>query len=243
MASSCPACGSSAEYTTETVEVLRGSCAACGGAFSIVKTPASGAVVPIVAPEGAGVGAIVEETEEESSGPALACPACGSSMDVEVASPTVLEATCGSCGEELRFVASTGREEAPERRGPRRGRMEREPAPRDGTMPARPCRNCGGPLSFTTQEDGGVLGECASCGNRFSLPPRRDRDGGRSFGRGGPGGRGPPSRGRFDRRGGPPRGGDRPRGPGGFRRYERRPRSDDDDDDRRDRRRRRSDDR
>ena len=83
---------------------------------------------------------------------------------------------------------------------------------------SRPCRQCGAPLRFTTNEEGLLVGECEACGNRFTLPPRTEggrREGG--FGRDDRGSRG--------RRFGPPSGrskGGRSYAPRGrsFRRYD-----------------------
>jgi putative hemolysin len=253
MARSCPSCGADADFSVEAVELLRSHCASCGGSFTIVREREGAAGAPAASGDRVPAGATppVEGEVPGIPGFELACASCGEPMFVTVASPTMIEARCTGCDAELKFVASTGRER-PMRE--ERGGRGRPSAPMGA---ARPCRECGGPLSFSTEADGTVVGSCASCGNRFSLPARREpRDGDRGgygrgggFGRGGPGRR--PSygagRGRFDRgagrsdRGPPGRFGPRrDAGQGApFRRFDRRERrSDDDDDDRRDRRRR-----
>ena len=161
---------------------------------------------------------------------------CDGSLALQAVGGDRLVGVCSECGEEFTFRLFD--REAEEERPARRERPASRPrfdrgGGGDSAPPSRPCRQCGGALSFETGEDGTVTGHCASCGNTFSLAPRSDR-GGRS---GGGGGRyGPP-------RGGGRGGGFRPGGyrgrpsGGGFRRRE----SDDDSDDRRRRRFRRDD--
>ena len=70
------------------------------------------------------------------------------------------------------------------RRGaPSEGGPMRSAGPR-----ARPCRECGAPLRFSTGPDGAISGECDACGNKFTLPPKREGFRG--------GSRGPPFRNR-----------------------------------------------
>lgn len=134
---------------------------------------------------------------------------CDGTITLELAAPDRLVGVCDDCGEELAFVLSTGGEvdeersertddrtdDRPRPRGPRpeRGGFRDRGPPRDGP-PTRPCRQCGGALSFETADDGTVTGHCASCGNTFTLPRRREGerryDGGRGGDRGGGGYRG-----------------------------------------------------
>lgn len=204
MAHSCPDCGHDVELHDRTARVRTGNCGGCGLVLTYLAE--GGAPVPA---EG---GSTPSETAEPGAAPlpALSCPSCGGTLELTVGEGGDLAAACDDCDEEFTYRCIKVGEEpaaeapegpAPERRGGRR--FERAPPrsfDRDGGEGprARPCRQCGAPLTFTTLPDGGVEGSCASCGNRFSLPPRRDR-----FGddRGGGGRR------RF---GGPPRGGGRP---------------------------------
>lgn len=198
MAHSCPSCGASSEFTSETSRVLRGTCSSCGGTFMILEGTA-GSEAPAGPSGAAGAPEAEGRTATPPVGPTVTCNSCGENMALRATSPSSLEATCAGCGEIVRYVVARARRWEGEE-GPSRGeRPMRRGAPGPGgPSAARPCRECGGPLSFTTDEDGTVTGQCASCGNRFTLPARRE------------GGRGPPG----------PRGGFRggPRGrPGGFR--------------------------
>jgi hypothetical protein len=231
MASSCPDCGSAVEYTDREVRLRTGTCAACSHEFTFV----AGTTIEIGEP--------LKPGETPSRGapaapavPGPECADCGTPLVFRARSDGSLEASCEECESTTLFVPSSQAEE----RRPSRGRPPRED--RESSMGpglrGRPCRQCGAPLRFTTNDEGSLVGECDSCGNKFTLPPREFSGGGRSSDRrpGRPGGS----------RYGPPRG--RPsynRGPGG---YNRRPRpygrdrreSDDDDEDNRRRRRRSS---
>ena len=235
----CPDCGAKTTFVEQSVRVVRGNCAACGGTFTVLRqpTPTGGAAG---ADEGADAGGAVAVAP--ATGPA--CGVCGTPMSLRSTSESALEAQCPSCEATFSYVLATapGSAPPPERFAPaRRGRPPERG--RFAGPSARPCRECGGPLSFSTDESGNVTGECGSCGNRFTLPPRREfrRDGDDRGDRGGGGRPFPP---RF-RRTGPWTGrrtGDRPssysnRG-GGYRPRDRR-RDDDGDDDDAARRRRR----
>jgi translation initiation factor IF-2 len=192
-----------------------------------------------------------EETEAPSgiSMPHPGDSDCDGSLALQAVGGDRLVGTCSECGEEFTFrlfdraaqeERATDDDRPPRReRGPPRPRFDRGGGG-DSAPPSRPCRQCGGALSFETGEDGTVTGHCASCGNTFSLAPRADR-GGRSSGGGGGGRYGPP---RGGGRGGGGGGGFRPGGfrgrpsGGGFRRRES---NGDDSDDRRRRRFRRDD--
>ena len=196
------------------------------------------------------------------------CPLCGSEAEyAETAGPVAL-GRCAGCGGVFTVITGLSGTLAPgatpepngdsatvaapdgDRPEPMRARRPDGPRwtnrddsrgpPRDAPR-SRPCRECGGQLTFSTGPDGAIVGECASCGNRFSLPPRRDGDRG-GYGGGGYGGRSYSGR----RPGFRPGGGGRPpwgrSGGGGGRPFNRRPRSDGDEGDRRPRRRRPRDD-
>jgi DNA-directed RNA polymerase subunit M/transcription elongation factor TFIIS len=226
--SSCPECGAEIAYSVEEARVLTGTCEACHHVTTLLQ----GSV-----PLGSGsTGPKDEEGAAPSAAvPGLECSECGGTLTVEAAADGSIEVACPECETLARFVPEErARASRPERfRGPEP--PERGGTPRGGALHARPCRQCGAPLTFTTDENGQLTGECAACGNRFTLPPRRD-----DF-RGGGGGRGGPDRyrsrspGRYDR---PSRG--RPPGGPGYRRGPYRPRDrggNDGDDDRRRRRR------
>lgn len=238
----CPDCGGEAALTETDVRVLRGACSACGHAFTVLReleptdrsAPAGPSPTPAGrTPEGA-------PSAVATGGPS--CGVCSAAMTVRTVSETSLEAHCASCGTSFTYVLTTVPLGAPREegrlgpRGPRRG-----PSAVPG---GRPCRECGGPIRFSTDEQGNTSGECTSCGNRFTLPPRREFGGG---GRGGrPDARGPRRSfspgfrppGRWPRQAD----GDRPRRFPSARppfRRERRPREAEDDDESFDRRRRR----
>ncbi|MGP8078121.1 MAG: hypothetical protein ACLQD8_03800 [Thermoplasmata archaeon] len=234
MPNTCPDCGASVEFSAATARVLHGDCSGCGHAFTILE-----GMPPIPPGQPA---AQPDEGAEGAAPDAPACGSCGASLTVRAASDTTLEAVCTACSSHFSYTLAT----APlEREPPRKARRFEPVSEERGGFerpPSRPCRECGGALQFTTTAEGLVTGECAQCGNRFTLPPRRE-DGGR-------GGRPPfrrPGGGGFRPRygsggGGYSRGGGRggpPRSEGGSRPYRRREAPRDDDDDDSDRRRRR----
>jgi hypothetical protein len=235
MTNSCPDCGATVEFSASTARVLHGDCSGCGHAFTILEgLPAIPQALASAAEEG--------EAAASPEGPA--CGSCGEVMVVRTASDTTLDAVCSGCGSHFSYALAT----APAEREPARRPRRFEPVERErggferDRPPSRPCRECGGALQFSTGEDGMVTGECAQCGNRFTLPPRRE-GGGRDGGR--PPFRRPGGAGGFRPRyggggGGYSRGGER-RGPprSGGSSFRRRPPRDDDDDDGADRRRRR----
>lgn len=199
MTNNCPDCGASMELEQREVRLRTGVCPSCSKEFAFVEgtTVASRLATPPsnAAEEGEGTTAVVAEGGPE-------CEECGSPLQFREGHHGAIEAVCAECETTTVFV-----------RKPEGRFADRERPPRsEGQGPrARPCRQCGAPLRFSTGDDGMVVGECDSCGNRFTLPPRPGGGGGgRSFGRRdfrqGPGGR-PPYRGR---------GGDRP-----FRRVDR----------------------
>lgn len=202
MSISCPACGGSVDLAERPLPVLNGVCPNCSREVFLL---APGGPVPRPT---AAEGATSEEAESEAPAAAagLSIPHPGDDCDGNIlltaGGPDRLTGTCDDCGEEFTFVLSGG-EEAEEEERPMRRPAPRFRAPRemergggrfDQERPARPCRQCGGPLTFETGEDGTVTGRCSSCGNTFTLPRRRegrggdrgDRDRRPSYGRGGP---------------------------------------------------------
>jgi DNA-directed RNA polymerase subunit M/transcription elongation factor TFIIS len=244
MSSHCPSCGSEVEVTPRAIEIEAGTCPGCSRAFLLLPPNAdltTSVVSSVPGTEPAG-----DDDEEELS---AVCAECGGTLVLAVDGENALNATCDDCNTVFRLV----RADAPERPAPRRmedaperpsrsrdsDRGDDRPSPRrefDSAGPpsrARPCRKCGGPIVFSDGEDGGMVGTCQSCGNRFSLRPRTDGGGSRDRGfSSGPRSRGPPPW----KSGGGSGGGYRGGGGG-----TRRPRSDSYGDDERPRRRRRDD--
>ncbi|MCI4346361.1 MAG: hypothetical protein L3K07_06365, partial [Thermoplasmata archaeon] len=177
----CPSCGTTLEYERSPAELETATCATCERQFTLV-TP------------GAGPATLVSEsTEEPAAAPGVVgpeCEECGEPMQVEFKGASKVSLTCEDCARTVTLVPSDGvaaapprferieRSERPERREEGRG------APR--ATASRPCRQCGAPLRFSTDDDGNTVGECESCGNRFTLPPREGGGrGGGSFRKGG----------------------------------------------------------
>lgn len=225
MATACPDCGADVELADRLVHLKAGTCAGCGHRLTVVSEEVGpgapqeeGPAASLESPATGG-GAEVEEVVVETGPP---CPSCGGVLELSAGEDRRLTAVCSDCDSEFTYVLQTEKDERP----PRRESRERDGGDfRQEGPAARPCRKCGEPLRFSTNPDGTVTGICDSCGNRFTLPPRRtdrrdDRRGGgyRSGGdRGGPRaggwrrggrsdsgypsrGRGPPSRGRPQRR-------------------------------------------
>jgi hypothetical protein len=229
MASTCPDCGTAIEFEAHPVTRLTGTCSGCGHLWTAYRldegrpsSPGDGA--PRNLEEVAEGGAMEDEDDVVVPVEGPPCPSCGASLTFRAGSGPGVEATCAGCGAVTQYVpAGLTPREPPARHG----RSDDRPVgPGFRPANARPCRECGGALQFTTAPDGTISGECRSCGNRFTLPPRRESRGGWGPrpGRFSPGG----GRGRFPSRGG---GGSRPYGRpsgGGYR--DRRPRDDDEDD-------------
>jgi DNA-directed RNA polymerase subunit RPC12/RpoP len=203
MTSSCPDCGEEVEFAEREVHLRTGTCAACGHEFTLV----AGAQMTVPEATGAPRGPEAEAaTPRPEGGPE--CADCGRPLRFEAHPDGSLEARCDECETSAMFVPQSEERPAPSERAERR--FSRGPP---GETRSRPCRQCGAPLRFSTNEEGLLVGECESCGNRFTLPPRAG--GGRgappfSSGRPGGGRYGPP-RGRGPWRGGPPAGGRRRR--------------------------------
>ncbi len=210
MPRSCPDCGAAIELAEQPTVLLTGNCSSCGKAVTVV---AGAQVTPGTAgsPPGGEEGGS-ERPTARGAGPE--CPQCGGPLSVELEGRR-LTLSCDSCDTTLEFSqrgAPDGSEERSVGRGFDRGRGGEGPAgPRRPT--SRPCRQCGAPLRFFTDENGLLTGECDSCGNRFTLPPRREPRGGDRFDR-------PPPKGRPRKEFGGARG---YRYGGGARRTDRRP--------------------
>lgn len=208
MSGSCPDCGADVEFTSRPAQLRTGACSACGHAFALFEDPTGtspGAVSGLIA---ASAPAAAPPAPAEATAGAIPCPQCEGPLTLSARGEGRIVGVCADCEVETVFTIEAGEEEAEETR-PRRappsrprftpGGPDRGEAPR-----SRPCRECGAPLRFSTNPDGTVQGECTSCGNRFTLPPRTyDRGGGGGF------------RGRFGPRGGSDRGGGFQRGSGG----------------------------
>ncbi len=230
MPNSCPECGASVEFSSRNRVVLEGSCESCGGSFTVLGGSGTAAVGEPA--EAGGGGAPSSRGETVWRGPTPTCATCGGTLYYQP-SRDGIESVCVGCGRTSVFRAegSIGRDPrgSRDRGSPGRDASDRMEA---GPPRGRPCRECGGPLRFSTGPDGAITGECGSCGNRFTLPPRDNFGGGRRAGPPGRFSRGPPRYGR-----GPPRNSYR-RPSGG--RFDRRGSRDDNDDDEPPRRRRRS---
>jgi hypothetical protein len=189
------------EYEARSAYVLTGNCGQCGHQLTILQdggAPPSDASAPV--PDAAGGGSSEARRTWKASAPADGppCQACGAPLTFRSSGGPGIEATCTGCGAVSSFVpAGMVDRESPRMRAPRPDRPD-DSGPGFRSSNARPCRECGGPLRFSTAPDGTISGECGSCGNRFTLPPRREFGGDRGDRGGGGGGR------RFDR--GPPRG-------------------------------------
>jgi hypothetical protein len=200
MARSCPECGGAVEYQSRSVEVLEGACAACGRAVVVLPSAASGASA---AERAAASSAAPPAPCWECGGPLTLTILPGPAIDAhcDACDTTTRLAIVPSGGgsfrsEEGRPEESEEEEEDEEGAGeesPRPGRaLPRGPRgrpPRGPERPrfggggeersfrpnARPCRQCGGPLDFDTNEDGSVTGRCRSCGNTFTMRPREEQ--------------------------------------------------------------------
>lgn len=198
------------ELEQREVRLRTGVCPQCAKEFAFVEgTTVSSRLGSPPSPAAGESEGITEGREKTPGGPE--CDECGSPLSFREGPHGSLEVMCDECETTTVFV--------PKSELPRPARER--PSRLDDQWPrGRPCRRCGAPLRFSTGEDGLLVGECESCGNRFTLPPRPDRGGGgRGYGgpprygrrefRGGPGGR-PPYRGRGGGRGNRPfRGSDR----------------------------------
>lgn len=193
--STCPGCGAEVSYAVQETRVLTGTCADCHRVTTLVEGPLPmGTAVATGGEEAPTAG----ESSPAAGGPE--CAECGSPLSISAREDGMLEVHCAECETTTTFVPE-GSAPPP----PPRERSERYERPRqrddsrgEGASNARPCRQCGAPLKFTTDDEGVLTGECSSCGNRFTLPPRRDSGSGRDERGGGGryGSRGPPRYGR-----------------------------------------------
>ena len=199
MPNSCPGCGVEMEFAEQEVRLRTGRCSACGHDYVLLE----GATLPTPLPEGAEGSAPAPSPSVEVSLPE--CSECGTTLTLRTRRDGSLEARCEECESTTIFVPRGEAEEEEEARPRRSG------PPGPGGPRGRPCRQCGAPLRFSTNEEGLLVGECDACGNRFTLPPREARGGDRRpFSRGsGPRGRPYGDRGGRPRWGGSPRGGSR----------------------------------
>lgn len=190
MESSCPDCGAEAGFAERTARVLQGTCVGCGRTFTIVQDVSAASVTPSPPAPMAAAAPGPTESDSRPSPPAPVPPAgpscglCGATLALRASSDTSFEARCRSCSATFTYVLATPSAARTSPRFVAQGPPPREARPGPGLSKARPCRECGGPLRFTTDPAGNITGECSSCGNRFTLPPRRDF-GGRRDGRGG----------------------------------------------------------
>jgi hypothetical protein len=232
MSNSCPGCGADVAFPARPAVLLQGKCAECGKVSMVIE---EGAAMPPASGDAA------------PAGPMVACPQCGEGLTVLLTADGAIDTSCAGCGAQLRYLPESRMPREAPPRGPMRVRADTGGGD-FGRPSTRPCRECGGPLRFSSGPDGLTVGECGSCGNRFTLPPRPDGGdrgdrgdrGRRPYDRGGGGRSFPPGRGRpgsyggRDDRRGPPR-----YGGGGGRFVRRGPPRDDDREDRDDPRRRR----
>jgi len=156
MTNNCPECGNAMEFESREVRLRTGTCPSCSKEVAYLE----GTTVPsrLVADSAeAGTPSPLEGGPE--------CAECGSPLAIRVGESGALEGVCEDCESVTVFV--------PQREAPRPpARAERAPRFEDEAPRGRPCRKCGAPLRFTTNEEGLLTGECESCGNRFTLPPR-----------------------------------------------------------------------
>lgn len=174
MAKTCPDCGAAMEFESRPASILLGTCPDCSHAFTLVEgtaTPSS-RTGPTPGPE----------ASSGEAGDRPTCDACGSSLSFRESDEGRIESVCPGCHATARYVLASDRTDT--EGGPGSPRRYSGGPSRFDSSRTRPCRECGGPLTFTSLPDGTVEGRCGSCGNRFTLPARREGGG---FGRGGRG--------------------------------------------------------
>jgi hypothetical protein len=168
------------EFSSQPAQLLAGSCPGCGHAFTVLEgLVQTGHGAPGSRDQTSGTG---ETLAEEAARPP--CSLCGAPLEI-TASARGLSAVCSGCSSTFQYVLRS-EADRPYRRSSGPAPSPREDRGLPDASRARPCRNCGGPLQFSTSPDGLVTGTCPSCGNRFTLPPRRDfgnrgRGGGTNF--------------------------------------------------------------
>ena len=168
MPNSCPDCGAEIEYSEREVRLRTGHCGACGHEFTFV----AGAALPLPEPAEPGSGADADAGADTGAPAAsgLECEECGTPLTLRARRDGSLEARCEECESTTIYVPRSAAEGEPREGRPSRGYPPGGEGPR-----SRPCRQCGAPLRFSTNEEGLLVGECDACGNRFTLPPRTDR--------------------------------------------------------------------
>jgi DNA-directed RNA polymerase subunit M/transcription elongation factor TFIIS len=177
MTSPCPACGAEMEFSERAVVLRAGTCPSCAKEFAFVE---GSTLTAHLADESEPTGAVPVGAPVVVAEDAPECEECGAPLLFRSGRGGAILAVCEDCDSSTVL--------RPEGEVRERGPPRREPAPErpgaGGGPRSRPCRRCGAPLHFTTGDDGVLVGECESCGNRFTLPPRRDE--GRPFDRRGP---------------------------------------------------------
>jgi len=182
MTTTCPACEAEVTLVETSDQFLNGICPSCGGVLLLVKGRGAPGAPGTSAPAGEPAseeGDAGSAEGKEAGVPGLTCADCGGRLTVRSTSESTLATVCAGCGTENEFRQVDEDEEEEEDERPR---SRTRPGPRDSRSefarpPGRPCRECGGRIQFSTTEDGLVQGACESCGNRFTLPPRRDGPG------------------------------------------------------------------
>jgi hypothetical protein len=172
---SCPQCGARVELDDRPVRLLNGTCAACNVTFTVLReepTPTSGGTTVVPLPTRS-VSSEVPFGGAPTSPSVIECADCRGPLLLRRTSQSSIEASCDDCRSTVTYTLNAPG--AISGRAPRsdRGRI-RERGQAFPSAAARPCRQCGGPLRFSTAPDGTVQGECGSCGNRFTLGPRRE---------------------------------------------------------------------
>lgn len=172
MASVCPSCGAEMEFSERSVVLRAGTCPSCAKEVAFVEgtTLSEHLPEPGEASGATPVGAPLRVSED-----APACEECGAPLEFRTGRGGRLLAVCTDCEATTVFRAEreSDAEESPARPARTSGR-----GPIEGPR-GRPCRKCGAPLRFSTDDEGLLVGECDSCGNRFTLPPRPRSDGDR----------------------------------------------------------------
>jgi hypothetical protein len=192
MSRPCPSCGAGVEYAARSAQVLTGTCGQCGHLLAIIgdeptssadsgssKSAESGGNIEDAGRGGAGGGS--RSVDDRPT-----CEACGSTLTFHSAPDRGVEGACLGCGSNYTYVPAKVAGRETRRFGSTRSASSPQGRNRFPSSRGRPCRECGGALRFSTNSDGTVSAECGSCGNRFTLPPRRkpvgERDRGRESG-------------------------------------------------------------
>lgn len=170
------------EFADQEVRLRTGQCASCHHEYVLLE----GTALPVPHPVEAETGSAA--TPEASGLSVPDCEECGSPLSLRRRRDGSIEARCDECESTTIYVPRAEAEEEVGEREPPRRRWSPEGT---GGPRGRPCRQCGAPLRFSTNEEGLLVGECEACGNRFTLPPREGRGGdtGRFRREGGPRGR------------------------------------------------------